>query len=81
MPAILQPMFLEGIFLNGNVWITITISMNFVLKGQINNIPALVEIMAGCRPGDKPLSEAILVCLWIKIISWEYFVSEMSYFL
>ena len=26
-------------------------------KGPINNIPALVQIMAWPRPGDKPLSE------------------------
>ena len=33
------------------------ISMKFVPKGPINNIPALVQIMAWRRPGDKPLSE------------------------
>ena len=37
--------------------ILITISLKFVPKGQINNIPALVQIMAWRRPGDKPLSE------------------------
>ena len=31
--------------------------MKFVPKGPINNIPALVQIMAWRRPGDKPLSE------------------------
>ena len=30
------------IFLNENVYISIKISLNFVPKGQINNIPALV---------------------------------------
>ena len=30
------------IFLNENVLISITISLKFVPKGQINNIPALV---------------------------------------
>ena len=39
---------LEWIFLNENAWISIEISLNFVPKGQINNIPALVQIMA-CR--------------------------------
>ena len=33
------------------------ISLKFVAKGQINNIPALVQVMAWRRPGDKPLSE------------------------
>ena len=39
---------LKYIFLNENVWISITISLMFVSKGPINNIPALVQIMA-CR--------------------------------
>ena len=42
------------IFLNENVSIAIKISLKFVPKGPINNIPALVQIMAWHRPGDKP---------------------------
>ena len=42
---------------------TIKISPKFVPKGQINNIPALVQIMAWRRPGDKPLSEPKMVSL------------------
>ena len=49
------------IFLNKNAWILIKISLKFVPKGSINNIPALVQIMAWCRPGDKPLFEPMLV--------------------
>ena len=45
------------IFVNENVWISITISLKFVPKGPINNIPALVQIMAWRRSDDKPLSE------------------------
>ena len=37
--------------------------IKFVPKGPIHNIPALVQIMAWRRPGDKPLSEPILVSL------------------
>ena len=51
------------ILLNENVWITIKNSLNVVPKGPINNIPALVQIMAWRRPGDKPLSEPMLVSL------------------
>ena len=51
------------IFLNENVWISIKISLKFVPKGLINNVPALVQIMAWRRPGDKPLSEAMMVNL------------------
>ena len=36
----------KGIFLNENVWILSEISLKFDLKGQIHNIPALVQIMA-----------------------------------
>ena len=49
------------IFLNENAWILIKISLKFVHKGSINNIPALFQIMAWRRPGDKPLSEPMLV--------------------
>ena len=49
------------ILLNENAWITIKHSLKFVPKGLINNIPALVQIMAWRRPGDKPLSEPMLV--------------------
>ena len=45
------------IFVNENVWILVKISLKFVPKGPINNIPALVQIMAWHRPGDKPLYE------------------------
>ena len=51
------------IFLNENVSIAIKISLKFVPKGPINNNLALVQIMAWRRPGDKPLSEPMMVSL------------------
>ena len=51
------------IFLNENVWISIEISPKFVPNGLINNFSALVQIMAWRRPGDKPLSEPMMVSL------------------
>ena len=54
---------LKCIFLNENVWIVLNISLEFVPKVRINNIPALVQIMAWRRPGDKPLSEPMIVRL------------------
>ena len=57
----------KRIFFNENVWITIKISLKFVPKGPINNIPALVQIMAWRRSGDKPLSEAMMVSLTTHI--------------
>ena len=53
----------KRIFFNENVWISIKISLNFVPKGLINNIPAMVQIMVWCRSGAKPLSEPMMVCL------------------
>ena len=50
------------VFLNENVWIPIKISLKFVPKGPIYNIPALVQIIWR-RPGDKPLSEPMMVSL------------------
>ena len=55
------------IFLNENVWIPIEISLKFVPHGSINNIPGLVQIMAWRRPGDKPLSEPMIVSLLTHI--------------
>ena len=57
----------KRIFLNENVWILIKISLNFVPKGSIDNILALVQIMAWRRPGDKPLSEPVMNCLLMHI--------------
>ena len=53
----------------------------FVPKGPINNIPALVQIKAWRRPGEKPFSEPMLVsslthiCVtrpqWVKHGRWK----------
>ena len=53
----------KWIFLNENVWISIKISLKFVPNVPIKNIPALVQIMAWRRSGDKPLSEPMMVRL------------------
>ena len=55
------------IVVNENVTISIKFSLKFVPKGQINNISALVQIMAWRRPGDKPLSEPVMVSLLTHI--------------
>ena len=44
-----------------NVSILIQISLKFVPKGSISNNPSLFQIMAWRRPGDKPLSEPMMV--------------------
>ena len=65
----------ECIFLNENSWISIKISLKFVPKGPINNIPSLVQIMVWRRPGDKPLSEQMMVNLLTHIYVAEVYTS------
>ena len=71
---------LKQIFLNENVCIPFNISLNFVPKGSINNIPELVQIMAWHQSGDKPSSEPMMDILmmhigvtrpqWVKLPLW-----------
>ena len=53
----------RSIFQNENVWSSLKISLKYIPRVQINNIPALVQIIAWRRPGDKPLSEPMMVRL------------------
>ena len=69
MAAIFQAAFSNASSWIKNVWISIKISLQFVPKGPINNIPGLVQIMAWRRTGDKPLSEAMLT--YCQLDSWE----------
>ena len=63
--------FLDDIFkcnfLNKNDRISLKKSLVFVPKVRINNIPALIQIMAWRRSGDKPLSEPMVVSLLTNI--------------
>ena len=58
---------LKCIFLNENAWISIKISLKFVPRCPINNIPTLVWIVAWRRPGDNPLSEPMVISLLTHI--------------
>ena len=53
----------KWIFLNENVWLSLKNSLKFIPQVSINNIPALVQIMAWRRSCDKPLSEPMIVIL------------------
>ena len=51
-------------------------SLKDVPNGSTNNIPALVSIKTWCRPGNKPLSEPIMVRLPPYIcITWPQWVN------
>ena len=52
---------LNWIFLNEIIWISIKILLKIAPKGPNNNMPALVQIMAWRRPGDKTLSEPMMI--------------------
>ena len=39
---------------------SIEISFDFVSNGPIENMPAMVQVMAWRRTGDKPLSEPVM---------------------
>ena len=78
MAAIFPDDIFKMIFMNENLCISIKISLKIVL---INHIQALAQIMGWRRPGDKPLSEPIVVRLmthvcitrsqWVKLKSRE----------
>ena len=79
--------FADDIFkcisVNENVKISIKISLNFVPMGPIDNtcIPALVQIMAWCRPGDKPSSEPMMIILLMHTeITQPQWVSKITQF-
>ena len=58
------------IFIQENARSSIKISLKFVPEGPIDNIPALVQIMAQRQPGDKPLSQPMKVrLLYVCIVA------------
>ena len=60
MAAILEDNNFKCIFMNENDRIPIWISLKFVSKSPIDNKPALIQVMAWCQIGDKPLPEPML---------------------
>ena len=60
MAAILPDDNFKCISLNENYRILIRIWLKFVLRSPIDNKPAMVQVMAWRRTGDKPLPELTL---------------------
>ena len=81
----------KRIFFNENVWISIQISLKFIPKGSINKIPALFQVMAWRRSGDKPLFEPMMVILlthicvtrsqWVKFRHRRFAISVPRHYL
>ena len=60
------------------IYIAINILLKFVPNGPINNVPALVLIMAWRRPGDKPFSEPMMISLLTHIcVTWPWWVNHI----
>ena len=76
--AILQTTFSNAISWMKMLEFRLKFHWSLFLKGPINNTPALGQIMAWRRPGEKPLSEPMMVILlthicvtrpqWVKLI-------------
>ena len=69
------PDIFKWIFQNENLWISIQVSLKFVPRGPINYIPALVQIMAWGRSGNKPLSEPMMV----NLLTYIHLSASMSH--
>ena len=79
------------ILLTENISILMNISLKSIPKGKVNNIPALVQIMAWRRPGDKALSEPMMVWLlmhicvnrpqWVNILRPRQHVCHFAYYI
>ena len=67
------------IFLKKDILISIKISLKSVPKVPINKIPSLVQIMAWCPLGNKPLSEPMLVSLVMHLcVTWPKWVKQSA---
>ena len=68
------------ILLNENIWISIKISMKFVSKDSINNIPTLVKIMAWC-----PIRWKAIIWTYDGVAYWRIYASldpnELNWFI
>ena len=60
MAAVLADENFKWIYLNENDRIPFRISLKFVPRSPIANKPALIQVMAWHRTGDKPLPELML---------------------
>ena len=64
--ATISQMIFNWILLNEKVWILINIPLKFVSTGPINNIPALIQIIAWRWPSYKSLSEPMMDSLLMQ---------------
>ena len=60
MAAILAHNNFKYIFLNENIRILIRISSKLVSRSPIDNMTVLVQVMAWCRTGNKPMLTLVI---------------------
>ena len=75
--------FFQCIYLTA--WISMKISMKFVPKSLIDNMPASVQIMAWRRTGDKPLSDPMMtqftdayIYIYINRLQWPKWIRHFK---
>ena len=79
MAAILVGDNSKCIFLNGNDRIPMRISLKFVPRSSIDNKPALVQVMAWRRIGDKSLPKTMLTqSLGLNELMWYNYVAVLG---
>ena len=61
MAANLADDIFKCIFMNEKFCISIQISLKIVPRGPVDNRLALVQVMAWCQTGDKPLLDPMLI--------------------
>ena len=76
MAATLADDNLKCIFVNENDRTPIRISLKFIPRRPIDNTPALVQVMAWRRTGDKPLPEPMLT-QFTDAYMWHYRGDEL----
>ena len=61
---------MAAVFLNENIWILIKISLKFVPKGPINNIPALFQINS-----LAPIRQQAIIWTNDGLVYWHIYAS------
>ena len=73
-------LFAEGIlkldFLQENCFILIEISLTFAPKGQINDIPELVLMIASGRTGETQLSESMMTLFTVAYVRHSVLINQ-----
>ena len=59
------------IFFNENFWISFVIIQKFIPNSQVDNRAALVQVLACCQTGNKPLPEPMLLRISLSLTLYD----------